>query len=102
MANIASQRIQREYREVVRSEEVTASGIQLGLVGDDFTELEGTIKGPPDTPYEGGTYKLEIKVRQPHLLMSHMAWVMGMMVQIDKWLNQQSVMLGDDFFAMLQ
>ena len=65
MANIASQRIQREYREVVRSEEVTASGIQLGLVGDDFTELEGTIKGPPDTPYEGGTYKLEIKVRQP-------------------------------------
>jgi len=62
MANIASQRIQREYREVVRSEEVSASGIQLGLVGDDFTELEGTIKGPPDTPYEGGTYKLEIKI----------------------------------------
>ena len=89
MANIASQRIQREYREVVRSEEVTASGIQLGLVGDDFTELEGTIKGPPDTPYEGGTYKLEIKVRQPHLLecVSHVAWVMG----IDQWLNQQYV-----------
>ena len=69
MANIASQRIQREYREVVRSEEVTASGIQLGLVGDDFTELEGTIKGPPDTPYEGGTYKLEIKVCATYLLI---------------------------------
>ena len=80
MANIASQRIQREYREVVRSEEVTASGIQLGLVGDDFTELEGTIKGPPDTPYEGGTYKLEIKVGFGHSDVSHGA---DLMVQID-------------------
>ena len=78
MANIASQRIQREYREVVRSEEVTASGIQLGLVGDDFTELEGTIKGPPDTPYEGGTYKLEIKVNKmaapPFQTVTHGSW----------------------------
>ena len=62
MANIASRRIQREYLEFVRIEEISAYGIQLGLVGDDFTELEGTIEGPPDTPYEGGTYKLEIKI----------------------------------------
>ena len=32
------------------------------MVNDDLTELSGTIKGPPDTPYEGGTYKLEIKI----------------------------------------
>ena len=31
-------------------------------MADDLTELAGTIKGPPDTPYEGGTYRLEIKI----------------------------------------
>ncbi len=66
MANIAAQRIQREYKEVVKSEEVAASGVQLALVNDDFTELLGTIKGPPETPYEGGTYQLEIKVSVIH------------------------------------
>jgi ubiquitin-conjugating enzyme (huntingtin interacting protein 2) len=48
---------------VVKSDEVAASGVQLSLVNDDFSELLGTIKGPPETPYEGGTYQLEIKVR---------------------------------------
>jgi ubiquitin-conjugating enzyme (huntingtin interacting protein 2) len=61
-SNIANQRIQREFREVVKSEEVKNSGVQLSLVADDLTELAGTILGPPDTPYEGGTYKLEIKI----------------------------------------
>lgn len=62
MSNIAQQRIQREFREVVKSEEVAKSGVHLDLVADDLTELAGTIKGPPDTPYEGGTYRLEIKI----------------------------------------
>jgi ubiquitin-conjugating enzyme (huntingtin interacting protein 2) len=34
----------------------------LSLCNDDFTELKGTIAGPPDTPYEGGTFILEIKI----------------------------------------
>jgi ubiquitin-conjugating enzyme (huntingtin interacting protein 2) len=62
MGDIAKQRIQREFREVIKSEEVAKSGVQLALVADDLTELTGTIAGPPDTPYEGGTYKLEIKI----------------------------------------
>ena len=47
MSNIAHQRIQREFREVVKSEEVAKSGVQLTIVKDDLTELSGTIKGPP-------------------------------------------------------
>jgi len=62
MSNIAHQRIQREFREVVKSEEVAKSGVELTLVKEDLTELSGTIKGPPDTPYEGGTYQVEIKI----------------------------------------
>ena len=62
MSNIAQQRIQREFREVVKSEEVAKSGVHISLINDDLTELAGTIAGPPDTPYEGGTYHLEIKI----------------------------------------
>ena len=62
MSNIAQQRIQREFREVVKSEEVAKSGVHIALVNDDLTELSGTIAGPPDTPYKGGTFHLEIKI----------------------------------------
>ena len=62
MANIAQQRIQREFREVVKSKEIAESGVQLELVADDLTELAGTVAGPPDTPYSGGKFKLEIKI----------------------------------------
>ena len=62
MANIAQQRIQREFREVVKSKEIAESGVQLELVNDDLTELAGMVAGPPDTPYAGGKFKLEIKI----------------------------------------
>ncbi|CAG2116181.1 unnamed protein product [Medioppia subpectinata] len=61
MANIASQRIQREFQEVVRSEEVAKSLIAIELVNNSLLDLRGRITGPPDTPYEGGLFHLEIK-----------------------------------------
>lgn len=30
--------------------------------GDDLTHLVGQFKGPPDTPYEGGTYTVDIQI----------------------------------------
>lgn len=36
------------------------------MVGDSYTELKGEIAGPPDTPYEGGTFFLEIKVPETY------------------------------------
>jgi len=48
--------------EVVKSKEIAESGVQLELVADDLTELAGTVAGPPDTPYSGGKFKLEIKI----------------------------------------
>lgn len=38
----------------------------MDLVGDSYTELKGEIAGPPDTPYEGGTFFLEIKVPETY------------------------------------
>ncbi|XP_026333301.1 ubiquitin-conjugating enzyme E2-22 kDa isoform X2 [Hyposmocoma kahamanoa] len=65
MANIAAKRIKREFKEVVKSEEA-GGAIKLELVNDSFTELQGEIAGPPDTPYEGGTFLLEIKVPETY------------------------------------
>jgi len=32
------------------------------LVADDLSELAGTVAGPPDTAYQGGKFRLEIKI----------------------------------------
>ena len=29
---------------------------------DDLTHFKGVFKGPPDTPYEGGTFLVDIKI----------------------------------------
>ncbi|XP_053434133.1 ubiquitin-conjugating enzyme E2 K isoform X3 [Nycticebus coucang] len=40
--------------------------IKVDLVDENFTELRGEIAGPPDTPYEGGRYQLEIKIPETY------------------------------------
>ncbi|XP_042237284.1 ubiquitin-conjugating enzyme E2 K-like [Homarus americanus] len=66
MANIAIQRIKREFKEVIKSDEAQKCAINVELVGDDYRELRGEIAGPPDTPYEGATFHLEIKVPETY------------------------------------
>ncbi|XP_076034587.1 ubiquitin conjugating enzyme 4 [Oratosquilla oratoria] len=66
MANIAIQRIKREFKEVIKSDEAQKCAIKVELVGDDYRELKGEIAGPPDTPYEGGTFQLEIKIPETY------------------------------------
>lgn len=66
MANMAVSRIKREFKEVMRSEEIAQCAIKIELVNDNWTEFRGEIVGPPDTPYEGGTFVLEIKVPETY------------------------------------
>lgn len=40
--------------------------ISVEVVNDTFTDLKGKIAGPPDTPYEGGNFILEIKVPETY------------------------------------
>lgn len=30
--------------------------------GDDITHLKGSFRGPPGTPYEGGLFKVDIRI----------------------------------------
>lgn len=66
MANIAISRIKREFQEVVRSEEGLKCSINVELVGDSFSKLRGELAGPPDTPYEGGRYVVDISVPETY------------------------------------
>lgn len=66
MANIAVARIKREFKEVVKSEEVARCSIKVELVDDTYTHLRGEIAGPPDTPYEGATFIVDIVIPETY------------------------------------
>lgn len=43
--------------------QIQESNIQLLVPNEeDLTQLRGEVIGPPDTPYEGGRYELEIVI----------------------------------------
>lgn len=46
--------------------QIVQCSIKIELVNDSWTELRGEIAGPPDTPYEGGKFLLEIKVPETY------------------------------------
>jgi ubiquitin-conjugating enzyme (huntingtin interacting protein 2) len=62
MANIASQRIQRELAEVSARNADGKNIIIVESINDSLVDLRGRISGPPDTPYDGGVYELEVKI----------------------------------------
>ncbi|KIH61984.1 ubiquitin--protein ligase [Ancylostoma duodenale] len=62
MSNIAFTRIQRECKEVVTNKEIAETGIMIEILNDSLSEIKGQIRGPPDTPYQGGSFDLEIKI----------------------------------------
>ncbi|XP_034671846.1 ubiquitin-conjugating enzyme E2-22 kDa-like [Drosophila subobscura] len=48
--------------KIMPDEELEKCGVKIELVDDNLTEMRAEIAGPPDTPYEGGKFDLEIKV----------------------------------------
>lgn len=46
--------------------QVAKCHIKVELVDDSFTSLRGEILGPPDTPYEGGTFILDIRIPETY------------------------------------
>nr|XP_035967919.1 ubiquitin-conjugating enzyme E2 K isoform X1 [Halichoerus grypus] len=60
--------LSRPYRMLLYNGFIMTSKnqIKVDLVDENFTELRGEIAGPPDTPYEGGRYQLEIKIPETY------------------------------------
>ncbi|OVA17418.1 Ubiquitin-conjugating enzyme [Macleaya cordata] len=53
-------RVQKELVECNRDKGI--SGVSITLHGDDLSHLSGTITGPVGTPYEGGTFQIDIRL----------------------------------------
>lgn len=60
---MSSNRARRIAKEIADIKSDTHSKITVEPVkDDDLTHLRGHFSGPPDTPYEGGTYFVDIKI----------------------------------------
>ena len=61
---MAGNRTRRVAKELADIHADVHSKITVQPIGnqDDVTHLRGTFPGPPDTPYEGGTYNVDIKI----------------------------------------
>ena len=56
-AEISKRRLEKELVKITNE---PLPGISVGLKGDNIYEWEATIQGPPDTPYEGGNFVLDM------------------------------------------
>lgn len=61
---MATNRQRRVAKEIADIHADTSSKIQAEPFGNgaDLTHLKGRFKGPPGTPYEGGTYVVDIRI----------------------------------------
>ncbi|KAI9700330.1 MAG: Ubiquitin-conjugating enzyme E2 1 [Candelina mexicana] len=61
---MSTNRARRIAKEIADIHADTSSQIQANPVGngEDLTHLKGSFKGPPGTPYEGGTYVVDVKI----------------------------------------
>ena len=62
MSNRATSRVQKELRDFKKCQEAEDFQLKIEPKDDNFMELTGEMVGPPDTPYEGGTFVLDIKL----------------------------------------
>ena len=61
MASNRSRRIAKEIADI-QNDQHSKIVVEPAGNGDDLTHLRGQFLGPPDTPYEGGTYLVDIKI----------------------------------------
>lgn len=59
MAGHKARRIAKELADISAD---TISKISAESVNDSLTNLKGSFPGPPGTPYEGGTYEVQITI----------------------------------------
>ncbi|CZS93877.1 probable ubiquitin--protein ligase [Rhynchosporium agropyri] len=59
---MASNRLRRVAKELADIQNDTDSNIFCQAVDNDLSHLHASFPGPPDTPYEGGTYVVDIKI----------------------------------------
>ena len=52
-------RVKKELKDLRKDKKC---GVEAETVGDNLGHLVGTLQGPEDSPYEGGVFKVDIKI----------------------------------------
>ena len=79
-SNMAHTRIQRELAEVARASDAEKGIVSLESVDGRLDKLVGVIQGPPGSPFDGGTFKLDIQIppeypfRPPNIKFATKVW----------------------------
>ncbi|KAK8839560.1 ubiquitin-conjugating enzyme E2 S [Tritrichomonas musculus] len=55
----ATKRLMNEMRKLQKNE---LPGIKVKINGDDLTQIQATIEGPENTPYEGGEFQIKLEI----------------------------------------
>ncbi|PVU96021.1 hypothetical protein BB559_002531 [Furculomyces boomerangus] len=63
MASLLISRLREEQKQMRKN---LPPEIQCYPAGDEIDKYEGYIKGPPDTPYQGGTFIIDIEIPQEY------------------------------------
>jgi ubiquitin-conjugating enzyme (huntingtin interacting protein 2) len=60
----SSNRTRRIAKEIadIQNDQLSKIVVEPAGNGDDLTHLRGQFYGPPDTPYEGGSFFVDIKI----------------------------------------
>ncbi|CBY01210.1 Ubiquitin-conjugating enzyme E2 1 [Plenodomus lingam] len=79
MASNRARRIAKELADI-NNDQLSQIIVEPAGNGDDLTHLRGQFFGPPDTPYEGATYFVDIKIptdypfRPPNMKFETKIW----------------------------
>lgn len=79
-------RVQKELAECNRDTAISGVSIALHDGGSDLSRLSGTISGPVATPYEGGTFQIDIRLPSTiHVLCSVKNVIFGGIFEAIVW-----------------
>jgi ubiquitin-conjugating enzyme (huntingtin interacting protein 2) len=79
MASNRARRIAKEIADI-QNDKLSNIIVEPAGSGDDLTHLRGQFQGPPDTPYEGGNFSVDIKIpseypfRPPNMKFETKIW----------------------------
>ena len=60
----AAARLRKELTDLIKGE--AESGVVATPINDNIMHLTGTLKGPGGTPYDGGTFIVDIMIPQQY------------------------------------
>jgi len=91
---MSSNRLRRIAKEIEETTKDKVARVILQPAGgqSDLTHLEGRFTGPPDTPYEGGQFSIDIKIpndypfRPPIMKFATKIWHPNVSSQTVSWL----------------